>query len=54
MINEVDIPLQEKLLHENEKALESLKQGLKDAAAGRVRDRGTFLQYIDDEEDEVI
>jgi hypothetical protein len=42
----VEIPAREKWLFENKSALQSLKQGLKDAAAGRVSSLGSFAKYI--------
>ncbi len=44
-----EIPLQEKWLFDNKKALKQVYNGLKDAAAGRVTKRGSFTQFIDDE-----
>lgn len=41
-----EIPLVEKWLFENPKALESVKRGLKDSAAKKLVDRGSFAIYV--------
>ncbi len=46
----VEIPAKEKWLWENKKALEQVTEGLKDSAASRTRSRGSFAQFVDDEE----
>ena len=45
-----EIPLREQWLYKNPQALESVKQGLKDSAAGRIYDLGDFTQYANDDE----
>jgi hypothetical protein len=45
-----EIPLREQWLHNNPQALEAVRQGLKDSAAGRIFDLGDFTQYANDEE----
>lgn len=45
----VEIPANEKWLFENPQALEKVKKGLKDSAAGKVKSRGSFSKYIDDD-----
>ncbi len=46
-----EIPAREKWLWENPKALEAVKQGLKESAAGEAKPQGDFSQYADDEID---
>ncbi|MBS0357769.1 MAG: hypothetical protein JSS53_00650 [Proteobacteria bacterium] len=41
------LPVCERWLFENESALKRLKQGLTDAAEGRVVERGGFEKYLD-------
>jgi hypothetical protein len=41
----VEIPAREKWLFENKSALQSVKQGIKDAVGGRVSSRGSFAKY---------
>ena len=38
----VEIPAREKWLFNNEVALDQLKQGIKDSANGKLKDRGDF------------
>jgi hypothetical protein len=45
-----EIPLKEQWLYKNLQALEAVRQGLKDSAAGRIFDLGDFTQYANDEE----
>lgn len=45
----VEIPAKEKWLWENKNALKSVKNGLQDAAEGRVKSRGSFAKFADDE-----
>jgi len=45
----VEIPASEKWLFDNNTALNSVKRGLKDSAAGRVVSKGSFAQYIDED-----
>ena len=42
-----EVPAREAWLYKNRKALESVKQGLRDAKAGKVHDLGDFTKYID-------
>lgn len=44
-----EIPLREKWLFDNTEAHKKVKQGIKDAASGKVRERGSFSQYINDD-----
>ena len=46
----VEIPAKEKWLWENKKALQQVTKGLKDSAASRTKSRGSFAQFVDDEE----
>ena len=45
----VEIPPNEKWLLMNKKALDQVKQGLADSAAGRVESRGSFIKDDDTE-----
>ena len=47
----VEIPAREQWLLKNKTALNQVKQGLKDAAAGRLKKRGSFAKYKDEELD---
>ncbi len=44
-----EIPASEKWLFTNKKALKKVEQGLKDAASGRLSDKGSFAKYADDD-----
>jgi len=46
-----EIPAREAWLFKNPKALAELKQGIKDAEEGRVKYRGSFSKYKDEELD---
>lgn len=45
----VEMPAREKWLWENEIALKQVKQGLQDSAKGKVKARGSFAKYVDEE-----
>jgi hypothetical protein len=45
-----EIPRHEKWLLENETALKQVKQGLKEAAAGKLVKKGPFSQFVDNAE----
>lgn len=45
----IEIPAQEKWLFDNQMSLEKVKKGLEDSAKGRVKSRGNFSQYKDEE-----
>lgn len=45
----VEIPAREKWLFENKAALKQVKQGLEDSAKGRIKSRGSFAKYKDEE-----
>jgi hypothetical protein len=44
----IEIPAKEIWLFENKSALNQVKAGLQDSAAGRVKSRGSFKKFIDD------
>lgn len=46
----IEIPAKEKWLWDNKSALNQVKKGLKDSAQGRVKSRGSFAKFADDEE----
>ena len=46
----VEIPAREKWLFDNPNALRKVKKGLMDSAVGRVKSRGSFAKYLDDDE----
>ncbi|HSW93306.1 MAG TPA: hypothetical protein VLJ15_03010 [Gammaproteobacteria bacterium] len=46
----VEVPAREKWLLENKKALQQVTKGIKDSAASRTKSRGSFAQFVDDEE----
>jgi hypothetical protein len=46
---QIEIPANEKWLFDNEIALAKVKQGLKDSAGKRVKSRGSFAKFKDDE-----
>lgn len=43
-----EIPAHEKWLYDNKSALAQVKQGLKDAKDGKVKSRGSFAKYTED------
>ncbi len=45
----VEIPASEKWLFNNKQALKKVEQGLKDAAAGNVSEKGSFAKFVDDD-----
>lgn len=46
----VEIPAKEKWLWENKTAFEQVKKGLQDSAAGKIKSRGSFVEFLDDED----
>jgi len=46
----VEIPAREKWLFDNKTALSQVKKGLEDSAASRTKSRGSFTQFVDDNE----
>jgi hypothetical protein len=46
-----EIPVSEKWLFDNKPALSAVKNGLSQAAAGRVKSRGSFARFANDEID---
>lgn len=49
LLPEIAIPASEAWLYKNKSALESVKKGLQDSASGKVKKRGSFAKYIDEE-----
>ena len=53
-IIDIEVTPQEVWLYKNKAALKRVQKGLLDAAKGKVKKRGSFSEYVDDEiEDEV-
>lgn len=48
-----EIPAKEKWLFNNKVALKKVKQGLKDAAVGKLIDQGSFAKYATDDQEEL-
>lgn len=48
----VEIPAAEKWLFDNKKVLSSVKKGLKQSTKGEVIDRGSFANFVNEEDDE--
>ena len=46
----VEIPAKEKWLWENEHALQQVKKGLKDSAEGKIKSRGNFTKFVDEDD----
>lgn len=49
LIPVIFIPEREAWLYENERAIAQVRAGLADAAEGRVREAGSFVEYADTE-----
>jgi hypothetical protein len=47
----VEIPAREKWLYDNPEALSSVKRGISDAKAGRVKTLGSFAKFADEDEE---
>lgn len=48
----VEVPAKEHWIYKNPAALASLMQGIEDAKAGRIKDRGSFATYAKEDKDE--
>ncbi len=46
----VEIPAKEQWLWRNKAVLNQVKKGLQDSASGKVKSRGSFSKFADDEE----
>ncbi len=46
----IEIPMHEKWLFDNHAALNKVEKGLKDSAAKRLVDKGSFSKHIDEDE----
>lgn len=42
----IEVPAKEHWIYKNPAALNSLLQGIEDAKAGRIEDRGSFAKYV--------
>lgn len=42
----VEIPLREQWLYNNKSTLEHVRAGINDSAAGKIKSRGSFSQYL--------
>lgn len=49
LLPEVAIPASEVWLYKNKEALEAVKQGLEQSAAGKTKKRGSFAKYAQEE-----
>ena len=49
IVRPMEIPVYEKWLLNNKKALRKVTQGLKDAVTGRLSYRGSFSKFADDD-----
>lgn len=47
-----EIPTREKWLFDNKEALKKVKQGLQDAALGHIVKKGSFAQFVENEDDD--
>ncbi|PJD95500.1 MAG: hypothetical protein CK425_08260 [Parachlamydia sp.] len=48
----IEVPAREHWIYKNPTALASLIQGIEDAKAGRIKDRGSFAKYAKEDGDE--
>ena len=45
----VEVPAKEHWIYKNPAALASLMKGIEDAKAGRIKDRGSFAKYVEED-----
>lgn len=48
----IEVPAKEHWIYKNPAALASLMQGIEDAKAGSIKDRGSFAKYAKEDEEE--
>ena len=48
----IEVPAKEKWLFDNKAASNQVKQGLQDSAHKRIKSRGSFAKYVDDNDTE--
>ena len=48
---QIEVPAPEAWLWQNQEALAAVQQGLKDSAEGKVVERGSFSQYLDESDE---
>ncbi len=48
---QVEIPAKEAWLFQNKEALNAVKEGLQNAASGKVKKRGSFTEYTEDKDE---
>ena len=46
----IEIPAKEKWLWDNKSALKQVKKGLQESASGKLKSKGSFAKFVDDEE----
>lgn len=45
----IEIPARDHWIYKNNQALDSLMKGIEDAKAGRLKDRGSFAKYAEED-----
>jgi len=45
----IEIPAKEKWLWDNKTALKQVQKGIQESASGKVKSRGDFLQFVDED-----